>query len=103
MQSKVAGGLALFGFAVLAVVAGRVVHTAALALYPHGLTLGSFAAQDGHGYTSGFYLVVLLVLTGAAALSLTAYRLSHGHREAARVDVRSTDDGPELSHPRRRA
>jgi hypothetical protein len=94
MHSKVAGGLALFGFAVLAVVAGRVVHTAALALYPHGLSLGSFTAQDGHGYTSGFYLVVLLVLTGAAALSMTAYHLSHGRREAARVKVRSTDDDP---------
>jgi hypothetical protein len=95
MHAKVAGGLALFGFAVLAVVAGRVVHTAALALYPHGLSLGSFAAEDGHGYTSGFYLVVLLVLTGAAALSMTAYHLAHGRREAARVKVRSTGDGPD--------
>jgi hypothetical protein len=94
MQSKLTGGFALFGFAVLAVVAGRVVHTAALALYPHGLALGSFAAQDGHGYTSGFYLVVLLVLTGAAALSTTAYRLSHGRRDPARVNLRSTEDGP---------
>lgn len=94
MHSKVTGGLALFGFAVLAVVAGRVVHSAALALYPHGLALGSFAAQDGHGYTSGFYLVVLLVLTGAAALSMTAYHLSRGRREAARVKARSTVDGP---------
>jgi len=92
MHAKVAGGLALFGFAVFAVVAGLVVHTAALALSPHGLTLGSFAAQDGHGYTAGFYLVVLLVLTGAAALSMTAYRISHGHREAARVKVRPTDE-----------
>ena len=93
MHSKAAGALALFGFALLAVVAGRVVHTAALALNPHGLTLGSFAAQDGHGYSSGFYLVVLLVLTGAAALSMTAYRLSHSHREEARVKARSTEDG----------
>jgi len=101
MHSKLAGGLALFGFAVLAVVFGRVVHTAALALYPHGLSLGSFAAQDGHGYTSGFYLVVLLVLTGATALSLTAYHFSHGRREAARVEVRSSerDREPWARHP----
>lgn len=87
MHNRIAGVLALLGFAALAVAAGRAVHAAATTLGSHGLSLGPMTVDGGHGYTTGFYLVVLVALAAAGALSMTALYLAHGRR-ASRVRVR---------------
>ena len=93
MHRRIAGVLAVLGFAVLAAGAGRAVHAAATTLGAHGLSLGPMAMDGAHGYTTGFYLVVLVTLAAAGALSMTALYLAHGRR-THRVRVR-------VSHPTR--
>jgi len=92
MHNRIAGVLAVLGFAVLAVAAGRAVHSAATALGSHGLSLGPMTMDGGHGYTTGFYLVVLATLAVAGALSMSALYLAHGRR-AHRVRVRVARGG----------
>ena len=91
MHNRIAGVLAVLGFAALAVGAGRAVHAAATALGSHGLSLGPMTVDGGHGYTTGFYLVVLATLAAAGALSMTALYLAHGRR-ASRARVRVAHD-----------
>lgn len=90
MRNRTMRMAVLAGFAAVAVFAGLAVHAAANALGSRGISLGQMTVDDGHGYTTGFYLVVLVALAVAGAFSTAALYLSHGRR-AARVRVRSSD------------
>jgi hypothetical protein len=99
MHNRIVRTTVLAGFAAAAAFAGLAIHAAGVAF---GATGGN--ANDafdaglnaGRGYSPGFSLIVLLAVAGAGVLSMTAYHLSHGHRTAARVRVRSAQSGRDL-------